>query len=138
MCMLIEYQEGQQTVRARFIDPAAVLPVGIRRNGGGAILLPWGRRQQQNGHLPLGGWARLNAIHAGRWDHWLPMPVKLLVTAFAENDIEGRPHRYELTKGQWIQGLVAQDRHERRIYVVTITPEMEDAVHDRWPRILTG
>ena len=64
--MLIEYQEGQQTVRARFTDPAALLPVGIRRNGGGAILLPWGRRQQQNGHLPLGGWARLNAIHAGQ------------------------------------------------------------------------
>ncbi|WP_316366622.1 hypothetical protein [Candidatus Thiodiazotropha sp. CDECU1] len=35
-------------------------------------------------------------------------------------------------------GPVARWEHERRVYVVTITPEMEDAVHDRWPRILSG
>jgi len=37
---------------------------------------------------------------------------------------------------QWIQGLIAHNGNERRIYVVTITPVMEDAVHDRWPRVM--
>ena len=55
-----------------------------------------------------------------------------------EKDIEGRSHWYELTRGQWIQGLVARNNYEQRIYVVTVEPEMEDAVHDRWPRILSG
>ena len=43
---------------------------------------------------------------------------------------------YDLTKGQYIQGLVARDHQEQRIYVVTVTPELEDAVHERWPRVL--
>ena len=74
-----------------------------------------GGRQGPEGCLPLGDWARLNANHAGRWVHWFPVPVKLRVSAFSENDIEGRPHRYELVRRQWIQGLVARDRHERLV-----------------------
>ena len=138
MCVVIEYREGCQTIRVRFSDPAAALPVRTRRYKGGSIFLPWGRRQHQNGRLPLGGWARLDAIRAGRWDYWFPIPVKLPVSAFVENDIEGRSHRYELTRGQWIQGLVAKNGNERRVYVVTILPEAEDAIHGRWPRILCG
>ena len=52
--------------------------------------------------------------------------------------IEGHSHWYDLTKGQWIQGLAAHRRQERRIYVVTIEPELAEAVHDRWPRIMSG
>jgi len=48
------------------------------------------------------------------------------------------PHWYDLTRGQWIQGLVARHRQERRLYVVTLEPEMEDAIHTRWPRIMSG
>ena len=39
---------------------------------------------------------------------------------------------------EWIQGLVAHWEHERRLYVVTITPELEDAMYERWPRILSS
>jgi hypothetical protein len=55
-----------------------------------------------------------------------------------EKDLEGHSHWYDLTRGQWIQGLVARHRQERRIYVVTIEPELAEAVHDRWPRIMSG
>ncbi len=44
-----------------------------------------------------------------------------------EKDIEGGSHWYDLTPGKWVQGLVAHWDNERRVYVVTITPEMEDA-----------
>ena len=135
MCVLIEYQEGKQTVRVRFTELTAALPVKTRQ--GGVVFVSWGRRQSQAGKLPLGGWARLDAIRAGRWDHRFPVPVKLPVTGFEEHDIEGAGHHYELSKGQWVQGLVVRDRHEQRVYVVTITPEREDAIHDRWPRILS-
>ncbi len=134
MCVAIEYGEGEQTVHIRFAEPSAALPVRTRRQG--FIGVAWGRRRNQAGKLPLGGWARLDAIRAGRWDHWLPIPVKLPITAFVELDIEGRAHRYPLSRGQWVQGLVARTRHEQRVYVVTIVPEQEDALHDRWPRIL--
>jgi hypothetical protein len=52
--------------------------------------------------------------------------------------MEGVSHWFDVTPGKWIQGLVARWEHERRVYVVTITPELEDAVHDRWPRIVSA
>ncbi|PHS68199.1 MAG: hypothetical protein COB23_09495 [Methylophaga sp.] len=45
--------------------------------------------------------------------------------------------RYDLNKGQYLQGLLARDNNEQRIYVVTIEPEVEDAqIHNRWPRVV--
>ncbi len=119
-----------------FPNPAATLPV--RTRAGGAELLPWGRRQKQPGKLPLGGWARLDAIHAGRWDRWFPRPVQLPVHSFMEKDIEGNSHWYDLMAGQFIQGLVARDDAEQRVYIVTIAPERDDTLFERWPRILSG
>lgn len=55
-----------------------------------------------------------------------------------EKDIEGHSHWLDLTQGQYIQGLVAREGSEQRVYVVTITPEMSDTVHERWPRVVSG
>jgi hypothetical protein len=129
---MIDDEEG----RTYFPNPKARLPV--RRRDGGIDLLPWGRRKHQAGRLPLGGWARLESIYAGRWDRWFPIPVKICASQFMEKDIEGNSHWFDITPGKWIQGLVARHDHERRVYVVTITPELESAVHERWPRIMSG
>jgi hypothetical protein len=136
MCGGVYYQHEDQDIRVYFPNPKATLPVITK--GKKIELLPWGRRKEQAGHLPLGGWARLDSIYAGRWDKWFPVPVKLPIQQFMEKDIEGNSHWFDLTKGQFIQGLIARDKHEQRVYVVTITPELESAVHDRWPRILSG
>lgn len=126
------YEGGEHTVY--FPNPHATLPVLCKDNQ--VVRLPWGRRQQQAGSLPLGGWARLDSIYGGRWDRWFPQPVKIMVRSFMEKDHEGRSHWFDITPGQFIQGLVAREQHEQRVYVVTIEPQQTDAVHDRWPRIL--
>lgn len=136
MCGGVYYSINGQDVRVYFPNPKATLPV--KKRSGEIDLLPWGRRKEQGGILPLGGWARLDSIYAGRWDKWFPVSVKIPVKSFMEKDVEGHSHWFDLTKGQWIQGLVARTGQEQRIYVVTVVPEMEDAVHDRWPRILSG
>ena len=136
MCGGVLYSQKGQEIRVFFPNPKAMLPV--RTRSGDTTLLPWGRRQQQAGSLPLGGWARQESIYAGRWDRWFPIPVKLPIKSFMETDIEDHKYWYELVEGQWIQGLVAHNRHERRLYVVTIEPELEDAIHDRWPKIMSG
>lgn len=136
MCGGVLYTHEGQQVRTFFPNPHAQLPVRQRR--GDVVLLPWGRRQRQPGKLPLGGWARHESIQEGRWDRWNPIPVKLIVDEFMEKDHEGVSHWFMVTTGKWIQGLVATWEEERRVYVVTITPEMDNAVHDRWPRILAG
>jgi len=135
MCGGVYYTYNDQDIRVYFPNPKAMLPV--RAKNGAIQLLPWGRRSDQAGRLPLGGWARLDSIYGGRWERWFPVPVKIPVKSFMEKDIEGHSHWYDLTKGKWLQGLVARDRYEQRVYVVTIEPEMEDAVHSRWPRVMS-
>ncbi len=136
MCGGVYYIINGEEIRSYFPNPKACLPV--KKRNGEIKLLPWGRRKQQAGNLPLGGWARLDSIYAGRWDRWFPTPVKLMASQFMEKDIEGQSHWFDITQGKWIQGLIAHWNNELRVYVVTITPELEDAVHERWPRILSG
>jgi hypothetical protein len=136
MCSGVYYSVNGEDTRVYFPNPGASLPARTRT--GGVRLLAWGRRGEQAGRLPLGGWARLDTIYAGRWDRWFPVPVKVPVRSFMEKDLEGHTRWYDLTRGQWIQGLVARHKHERRIYIVTVTPELADAIHDRWPRIMSG
>ena len=121
--------------RYYFPNPKAVLPVKTKTE---TVLIPWGRRKEQVGRLPNGGWARLDSIYAGRWEKYFPVPVKLAINQFMEKDIEQTSHWFDITKGKWIQGLIARDGAEQRVYVVTVEPEMADAVHDRWPRIMSG
>jgi len=135
MCEGIYFQHGDDILRVYFPNPKAKLPA--QKKDGSIILLPWGRRQQQAGNLPLGGWAKLDAIYAGKWDKYFPKPIKLPVLSFMEKDFEGQAHWYDLGKGQFLQGLLARDNDELRVYVVTIEPEVEDAsIHKRWVRVV--
>lgn len=137
MCGGVYYIHDGEPHRVYFPNPAALLPVAVRGDNE-PVLLPWGRRKKQPGILPQGGWARLESIYKGGWDRYFPRPVKIPVLSFMEKDNEGDSHWFDVTKGQWVQGLLAQIGDEYRVYVVTITPEHEEAVHDRWPRVLAG
>lgn len=135
MCGGVRYIIQKQTLKVYFPNPYAQLPLLMK--GGNTALLPWGRRKEQEGHLPLGGWARLDSIHSGKWDSVHPVPVKIAVDAFMEKDRSKESHWFDLEEGQFIQGLVAQYNNERRIYVVTVEPDLEHAsIHERWPRIV--
>ncbi|MHB8655829.1 MAG: hypothetical protein ACYDA9_18350 [Terriglobia bacterium] len=46
--------------------------------------MTWGRCQEESGELPAGGWARLDSIKAGKWDRFIPKPVRLDVEEFME------------------------------------------------------
>ncbi len=138
MCGGVKYKHEDQAVTSYFPNPKAALPV-LRRDGGHE-LLPWGRREEQAGTLPPGGWARLDSIREGRWDRYDPMPVRLAIEEFMEKDHAGHSHWYPLEPGQWLQGLVAMYGEEQRVYVVTLVPTeaAQRAIHDRWPRIVTN
>jgi len=136
MCGGVFYTHQGNDVRVYFPNPKALLPV--KKKSGEIELLPWGRREKQAGVLPLGGWARLDSIYSGRWDRWEKKAVKILVNQFMEKDISGNSHWFDITKGQFIQGLIARHQQEQRLYIVTVEPEFDEAVHNRWPRILSG
>lgn len=130
----VMYHYQGKIITAHFARPKALLPV--RLHTGEIKLVTWGRRQQENSEMPLGGWARLNSIYDGKWGQYLPKPVRLPIYKFMKTDFEGRVHWYDVVKGQWLQGLLAHVDNEYRVYIVTIVPELLDIGHDRWPRIL--
>ena len=136
MCTAVLYVYRDQDIRFYFQNPKATLPFKSKQND--ALLIPWGRRIEQQGVLPKGATVALDTIYAGRWDRWFPKPVKLPITQFMQMDIEGGAHWFDIPKGKWIQGLVAREKHEQRVYIVTIEPIENDAIYTSWPRILTG
>lgn len=133
MCLSVQYLHDGHKIETDFNNSKALLPV--RTKNGDDQLLPWGRRKNQRGKLPLGGWANLEGIKAAKWDQFFPKPVQIHLLAFMERDIFDIPHWYPLVRGQWIQGLIAKEAEEVRVYIVTVTPEDPQINHARWPRI---
>lgn len=134
MAQAIYFYNKSMDKRIHFSHPKSQLPVLTR--SGTVCWLPWGRHKKSAGNLPLGGWARLERIQAGHWNEYFPCPVKIPAYAFMEKDFEGNGAWYPLVKGQCLQGLVARYDSEHRVYIVTITPTRDDAIHQQWPRIV--
>lgn len=136
MCGGVYFKKDGEAYRSYFPNPKAQLPVFTE--DGDIELVQWGRRENQAGHLPVTGWARLDSIKAGKWQRYHPIPVKIQVLNFMEKDNQGKSHWYGLNPGEFIQGLLAQAGSEKRVYVVTVPPEAENAhIHNRWPRVLS-
>lgn len=132
MCGGIEYQSE----KVYFPNPQARLPLRLR--SGDVTWVTWGNRKQEaNKDFPNGGWARLNSIYAGKWKPWRPRPVLIAANQFMEKDRDEQSHWIPLDNRMVIQGLLAERKNERRVYVVTIeTPPEYAWIHDRWPRLM--
>ena len=126
--------EGQP-IRVLFPYPEARLPV--LRKDGSTDLVAWGRRRDQAGQLPQGGWARLDSVKAGRWDRWFPKSVKIPAFAFMEKGPDGCNEWYDLPKHKLLHGLLAHEPGaELRVYLITIDVPRETSAHGRWPHVL--
>jgi hypothetical protein len=134
MCYKITFSHQNGERQIAFASPNAKLPVLTK--SGKLCLLAWGRRKCQPGNLPLGGLALLDSIQAGQWDAYFPKPVKLPIKSFMVRDMEDKERWFHLPSDKWIQGLLARDDRECRIYVVALAPE--DQEYLCWPRILHG
>lgn len=134
MCQSVIYIHNGHEIKTEFSNSKALLPVRTKQHID--ELVPWGRRKNQLGKLPLGGWAHLDAIKAGQWDMYIPKSVQIHLSSFMEKDIFDAPRWYPLVRSQWIQGLIAREGNEMRVYIVTITPQDPQIIHTRWPRIL--
>ncbi|MNJ42551.1 hypothetical protein D3C77_375230 [compost metagenome] len=127
-------QTGEQ-LKIYFPNPRAALPV-LGSESQEVIWVPWGRRREQSGKGPAGGWARQSSIEEGRWEKYRPTRVRIPAERFMEKD-EGRvSHWFDLEAGQTIEGLVIGDGDQQRVYVITTEAPPDQAwVHDRWPSL---
>lgn len=135
MCHKVVFYYQNQCCQISFEQSNAKLPILLR--SGHTILMPWGRRNHTKSILPLGGWVTLDEIYHGKWDAYFPKPVKIPVKSFLVRDIEDQAKWFHLPSDKWIQGLIAQEKIEKRVYIVTLTPD-SDSMYPRWPRILLG
>lgn len=138
MCGGVEAREADKIWRIYFPNPKAALPV-LLEDSGQRDWITWGRRREQPGYGPEGGWARLNSVEAGSWAKYHPRRGFGMVQRFMEK--EGQPgeknrasHWFDVPDGQALECLVIGEGEQRRVYVVTTTPPTELAwIHDRWP-----
>lgn len=136
MCRAVRYQFEGQEFEPYFSNPKARLPV--RMKTGQSMLIAWGRRPNESGSTPFGPGIRLGAIQAGLWDHLMPRPVKIAVQHFMESDVSGKPHWFQVTAGQYIQGMLIQERGNYRVYVVQLDCNSSDICFEQWPRIVSA
>jgi hypothetical protein len=134
MCMAVCHQFGERLAITYFHDEKALLPVKLKHSDN-VVLLPWGRRKKEKSKLPLGGWASLDTLKENNFAQYFPKPVKIMVRKFLECDIENHPYWFDVTQGQWIQGVLLQDKDEMRVYILTFKPNMPDNPFPRWPKI---
>lgn len=136
MCEGVRFRKNKEILTSLYRHEKALLPVMLK--SGEQILLPWGRKHGQPGELPFGGWAKLDAIHGGHWDRFFPIPVKIPCLYYMLIDHEGREKWYQNVMKQKIQGLLAQGKNERRVYIVTVEPDVDMVdFHPHSPRFVT-
>lgn len=129
------YTRTGEQLRIYFPNPRAALPV-LAGDTQEALWVPWGRRREQAGKGPAGGWARLLSVEEGRWDKYGPTRVRIPAARFMEKDEEKVSRWFDLEGDQVIEGLVIGAGEEQRVYVITTSPPTEhEWVHDRWPLI---
>ncbi len=68
MCGGVKFKHDGKILTVYFPSPKAVLPVALKQ--GGHELVMWGRRKEEPGKLPAGGWARLDSIKASGTDSY--------------------------------------------------------------------
>jgi len=95
MCHAVQYEWQGKTITEYFHYRYAKLPV-LQRDGE-TRLYPWGRHQQELGHLPLGGWATQEQIYRGAWDKFTPIPVKQI----SKNAPTGSPSSADNLSKDW-------------------------------------
>lgn len=129
-----KYTRTGEQLKIYFPNPRAALPVQGAKDG--VVWVPWGRRREQPGKGPQGGWARLSSIEDGRWEKFGPTRVRIPAAKFMEKDEVKVSHWYDLEGDQAIEGLVIGEGETQKVYVITTdAPEGMDWVHDRWPLI---
>ena len=136
MCDAVFFQQVGADKKIFFSQRQAQLP--LIDQAGRVRWVAWGRRAAEPGVLPIGGWADLSSIRQKKWQAYFPKSVRIAVQSFREQHIEGAHHWFTVTPGSYIQGLLASDGLESRVYVVTISPDAQDQHYWRWPRLLGG
>ncbi|MBB2496482.1 hypothetical protein [Aquipseudomonas ullengensis] len=134
----MEAREADKVWKIYFPNPKAVIPV-LLEEGGQLDWITWGRRKEQPGSGPQGGWAQPSTLKAGDWARYSPRRGFVMVQRFMEK--EGKfgeknrqSHWLNVPDGYALECLVLGEGDARQAYIGTTgAPEEHKWIHDRWP-----
>ncbi len=133
MCKSITYIYKNVEYTANQGDARPMLPV--RLNNGKTSRILWGRGPDQPGELPFGYTVPLTDIRAGKWAEFAPRPLLVPFKSFTIDDRHGQDGWGGTADGNHIQALLATLGRERRLYIVTIQPDLANQMRfEHWPR----
>jgi len=136
MCRAVRFNFEGRKFEYYFTQYKARLPLLLQN--GHCLLVTWGRRRNESGGFPFGGSIRLASIQAGQWDALQPKPVKIVIPEFMETDVMGHEHWFKVMPGQYLQGMLAQQGKQLRVYTVQLDCNAEDTFFENWPRIVNS
>lgn len=135
MCGGLEFQKRNgEPVRVLFPNPKAALLVDQALNR----WLPWGRRKEEPGDWPEGGWARYESLNKGYWRRWGSERALVWPVRWMEKDRQRKSHWFDMPPGHALVGLVLTKAPGTPIYVVTSQADggyLAD-IHDRIPKLV--
>jgi hypothetical protein len=108
----------------------------------GSGQLDWiqrGRRKEEPGEGPPGGWARISTVQTGGWAKYRPLRGLAMVHRFMQKgghpgDKNRQSHWFDVPEGYALGCLVLGEGAQRRVYIVTTDAPAEYAwINDRWP-----
>lgn len=106
----IAKRAGISEIRFRYKDRVPLLPVWTESE---FLILPWGNRFDPQSRLPQTGWAKTEAVEAGKWKFLKPEEVQI-------------PALFGLDSGIWyhiqegMKGILVRDEHGRpHVYMLT-------------------
>ena len=122
-----------EIIRVLFPNPKAALLVDPDLN----LWSPWGRRGEQPGDWPDGGWAREESLEKAYWTRWKPEPFVLRAHRWMEKDHAKRSHWCEVPGGEGILCLRLKAAPGEPAYMVTQASFGDYAeIHPRMPKLL--
>lgn len=133
MCHSVEVS-GLYTVEGsrqliNYPDADAALPIHDPLRG--VVWIPWGRRNEEQGELPVTGCLLDEGALPEDWSRYSPATVLARVARFMEMTLDGEPHWFAVEDGKSLQCVLLRHGFEQRVYVVTTQPPGEQ--HRSWP-----
>lgn len=119
--------EEKGEVDFAYWDKRPMLPIEQGKN---IRLMDWGNRDKTL-NLPKTGWARLESLEKGWWNHLHPKVV--LIPA-----IQGCEKKVWFDLPSKIRAVVVKKEDQQRVYMITVpaTPDYQNLTkHDRMPRL---
>jgi hypothetical protein len=101
----------------------------------------WGKRRGEDAEIdvPLTGWARLQSLKEGKWNHYQPKRVRIPAVRWMEKDAQRNSHWFEVPPERALLGVQIEKAARRFVYIVTRPAEAVYAeVHGRMPLLVAG